>query len=58
MAADRPSPGTPADPPPAEVRAELSDAPPFLSWRRIYLIVVGALAAEVIVFFLVTAAYR
>jgi hypothetical protein len=57
MAADRPVPGAPAVSP-AETRAELSDAPPFLSWRRIYLIVVGALAVEVLVFFLVTAAYR
>lgn len=32
---------------PAE-RAELEDAPPFLSWRAIYLIVLGALAAEIL----------
>lgn len=29
-------------------RAELDDAPPFLSWRAIYLIVLGALAVEVL----------
>ena len=29
-------------------RAELADAPPFLSWRIIYLIVLGALAAEIV----------
>jgi hypothetical protein len=29
-------------------RAELDDAPPFLSWRAIYLIVLGALALEVV----------
>jgi len=57
MAADRQVSGAPAAQP-AEARAELSDAPPFLGWRRIYLIVVGALAVEVILFFLVTAAYR
>ncbi len=27
-------------------RAEMGDAPPFLSWRAIYLIVLGALAVE------------
>jgi hypothetical protein len=29
-------------------RAELDDAPPFLSWRAIYLIVLGALAIEIL----------
>ena len=29
-------------------RAELDDAPPFLSWRAIYLIVLGALAVEIV----------
>ena len=29
-------------------RAELDDAPPFLSWRAIYLIVLGALVVEVL----------
>ena len=33
--------------PPAQ-RAELDDAPPFLTWRAIYLIVLGALAVEVL----------
>ena len=28
-------------------RAEMDDAPPFLTWRAIYLIVLGALAAEI-----------
>jgi hypothetical protein len=28
------------------VRAEMGDAPPFLSWRAIYLIVLGALVVE------------
>ena len=29
-------------------RAEMHDAPPFLSWRAIYLIVLGALAVEIL----------
>jgi hypothetical protein len=29
-------------------RAELDDAPPFLTWRAIYLIVLGALAIEIL----------
>jgi hypothetical protein len=29
-------------------RAELGDVPPFLSWRAIYLIVLGALAVEIV----------
>ncbi|MEA2698309.1 MAG: hypothetical protein QOI66_2580 [Myxococcales bacterium] len=37
-------------------RAELRDAPPFLDWPRIYLIVLGALAVEIVVFAIVTAA--
>ena len=28
-------------------RAEMDDAPPFLTWRAIYAIVLGALAAEI-----------
>lgn len=28
------------------LRAEMGDAPPFLSWRAIYLIVLGALVIE------------
>ena len=28
-------------------RAEMHDAPPFLSWRAIYLVVLGALALEI-----------
>ena len=47
--------------PPAEqdhARAELADAPPFLSWRVIYLIVLGALAAEVAIGAVVTGLYR
>jgi hypothetical protein len=32
---------------PAE-RAELDDAPPFLTWRAIYLLVLAALAVEVL----------
>jgi hypothetical protein len=29
-------------------RAELDDAPPFLTWRAIYLLVLAALAVEVL----------
>ena len=29
-------------------RVELGDAPPFLSWRAIYLLVLGALAVEIV----------
>ena len=39
-------------------RPELGDAPPFLTWPRIYFVVLGALAAQVIVFAVITAAYR
>jgi hypothetical protein len=28
-------------------RAEMDDAPPFLTWRAIYLVVLGALALEI-----------
>jgi hypothetical protein len=44
--------------PPEPSRAEMHDAPPFLTWRAIYLIVVGALAAQIVVGALVTALYR
>jgi hypothetical protein len=39
-------------------RAELGDAPPFLSWRGIYLIVLGALALEVALGVALTAVAR
>ncbi|HEX3901624.1 MAG TPA: hypothetical protein VH853_02170 [Polyangia bacterium] len=29
-------------------RAEMHDAPPFLTWRAIYLVVLGALALEIV----------
>jgi hypothetical protein len=45
-----------ADEPPRPA-AELSDAPPFLSWRAIYAIVLGALALEVIAGAVLTALY-
>ena len=41
-----------------EPRAELRDAPPFLTWRAIYLLVVGALAVEIVLGMLLSAAYR
>lgn len=39
-------------------RAELVDAPPFLSWRAIYLIVLAALAVEIAVGAVLTDLYR
>jgi hypothetical protein len=41
-----------------ERREEMHAAPPFLSWRAIYAIVLGALAAEVVLFGVLTAVYR
>jgi hypothetical protein len=46
-------PGEPEAP-----RPELGDAPPFATWARIYLIVLGALAAQMILYAALTAAYR
>ena len=51
--ADEPAPA-PGDGP----RDELGDAPPFGTWRRIYLLVIGALAAQVIIYAVLTAVYR
>ncbi|HVU49551.1 MAG TPA: hypothetical protein VHL80_02630 [Polyangia bacterium] len=49
----------PDEGPPGEApRPELGDAPPFWTWPRIYLFVVAALAAQVILFAALTAAYR
>jgi hypothetical protein len=42
----------------APPRAELDDAPPFLSWRAIYLVVLGALAVEVVLGIALTAVAR
>ena len=54
MPADGPSPAADGDAP----RAELRDAPPFSTWRRIYAFVLGALGVEILVFAAITAAYR
>jgi hypothetical protein len=55
-----PSPAPALAPAPASAadgdRAELRDAAPFLDWPRIYLIVLGALAVEIVLFAIVTAA--
>jgi hypothetical protein len=40
-----------------ERRAEMRDAPPFWSWRAIYLVVLGALAVEVVLFSALTKIY-
>ena len=47
-----------SDRPPQPDRAELVDAPPFLSWRAIYLIVLAALAVEIAVGAVLTGLYR
>ena len=39
-------------------RAELRDAPPFATWPRIYAVILGALAVELVVFAAITAAFR
>jgi len=39
-------------------RAELGDAAPFLTWRAIYLVVVGALALEIVLGVVLTAVAR
>jgi len=43
---------------PDGAHAELGDAPPFLTWRAIYLIVIGALAVEVALGVVLTAVAR
>ena len=58
---DSPTPSAPFVPPSSpgvERREEMHAAPPFLSWRAIYAIVLGALAIEIVVFAVLTAAYR
>jgi hypothetical protein len=45
---------TPAD----DERAQLEDRPPFLSWRAIYLVVLSALAAEVVLFAVISRVFR
>jgi len=39
-------------------RAEMGDAPPFLSWRAIYLVVLGALVVEAALGAVLTVLYR
>lgn len=39
-------------------RDEMADAPPFLSWRAIYLIVLGALVVEIVIAATVTVLFR
>jgi hypothetical protein len=41
-----------------EAGDELHAAPPFLTWRAIYAIVLGALAVQVILYAVLTAAFR
>jgi hypothetical protein len=42
----------------SNLRDELVAAPPFLTWRAIYAIVLGALAVEIALFAALTAAVR
>jgi hypothetical protein len=44
--------------PPGPARAEMEDAPPFFTWRAIYLIVIGTLVVEIVVGAIVTVAFR
>ncbi len=39
-------------------RPELGDAPPFATWPRLYLVVLGALAVQVILYAALTAAFQ
>jgi hypothetical protein len=41
-----------------DARHELRDAPPFLGWNRIYLIVVGALCVEIVAFWIITSVFQ
>jgi hypothetical protein len=50
---DRPAPA-----PPADHTGELEDRPPFLTWRGIYLLVIGALAVQVVVYAVLTRAVQ
>jgi hypothetical protein len=43
---------------PEAPRAEMGDAPPFLSWRAIYLVVLGALVVEMALGVVLTVLYR
>ena len=43
---------------PESARAEMHDAPPFATWRAIYLWVIGALVAQIAAGAVVTLLYR
>ena len=53
-----PSPPALPAPPDLDPRGEMHAAAPFLSWRAIYVIVLGALALQIVLFTVLTAAYR
>ena len=57
MAAD-PPPGGGAPPATDRGRDEMHAAPPFLSWRAIYAIVLAALAAQIGLYAALTSLYR
>jgi len=51
--------GAPPQPaPPGAARDEMHAAPPFATWRAIYIVVLAALAAQVAVYATLTAIYR
>jgi hypothetical protein len=60
VGADGPTPPPPGAEPETDskLRDELVAAPPFLTWRAIYAIVLGALAVEIGLFAALTAALR
>lgn len=58
MARDPAASGGSPQSPDGATRTELVDAPPFLTWRAIYLVVLGALAVEIVLGAVVTAFYR
>jgi hypothetical protein len=47
-----------AEKPAGPRREELDDAPPFLTWRAIYVVVLSALAAEIAAGIVITLLYR
>jgi hypothetical protein len=48
----------PPSPPPADRGGELDDRPPFLTWRKIYVLVIAALAVQVVTYALLSRAVQ
>jgi hypothetical protein len=55
---DRAPPPSPDSTTAVAARAEMDDAPPFATWPRIYLFVIAALTAQIVLYAALTAAYR